>query len=64
MIIKDDRADTGPYYPLGTVPTAYEGMEGRQIKIKSRKIQYKVKYKTQKMQFSIKETSTISLPVK
>jgi hypothetical protein len=38
MIIKDDGADTGPYYPLGTVPTIYEGMEGRQIKIKSRKM--------------------------
>jgi hypothetical protein len=25
---------TDPYCPLGTVPRAYEGMEGRKIKIK------------------------------
>jgi hypothetical protein len=33
--------DTGPYYPLGTigtVPRAYEGMQGRRNKIKGMKI--------------------------
>jgi hypothetical protein len=51
------------YYPLGIISTvpraydmcrAYEGMEGREnknIEIQNMKMQYKIKYKTSKVQF-------------
>jgi hypothetical protein len=64
----------GPYYPLGTVPRAYdifkayEGMEGRKNKnkeIKSGKMYHKLKYKTSKVFLKKKKgNSTMSLPVK
>jgi hypothetical protein len=33
-VLAEKVLDSGPYYPLGSVPRAYERMEGRKNKIK------------------------------